>query len=135
MTDPASPPLPSDPLDDEMPEPKPLRRLRRLVTVLILVLILGMIAVSGALVIRLAQFGGPGSDPETAAISTEALALPPGERIVALGRSGAELLIATRAETGEEWLRSFDAVTGEPLSATRIRREHIPSRSGDHSPG
>ncbi|GMG81815.1 hypothetical protein LNKW23_10280 [Paralimibaculum aggregatum] len=126
------------PPDDEAPEPPALRRLRLLVSLLMAVLILGTITVSGALVMRLGMIG-PGAAPEPAAgaggaaavappamdpvaVAAEALALPEGERVVAVGRAGPELLLVTEDASGTERLRGYDAATGAARSVTRLER-------------
>ncbi len=96
--------------------------MRRLVTALLIVLIGGMVVVSAALVSRLgavmggrAPLAGPGPLPE-------AIALPPGAEIVAVGRSGGALLVVTRGADGSERVRAFDATTGEAGAVTQVER-------------
>lgn len=108
--------------DETLPEPAPVRQLRRLVSLLIIVLIAGVLTVSITLVIRLKSLGG-GEAGLQAVIAAPGLAVPPGEAVVALGRAGAEILLLTRAGDGAETLRAYDAATGEPRSATPIRRD------------
>ncbi|MEL6576641.1 MAG: DUF6476 family protein [Pseudomonadota bacterium] len=111
--------------DDDLPEPPQVRRLRLLVTVLTVVSILGVVAVVGLLVIRLLMVPGP-SAPGLAALpdgAAERIALPAGERIVAIGGAGAVMLVATEDTGGQERLRRFDAETGAVLGVTLIDRD------------
>jgi len=117
--------------DDDAPEPPALRRLRLLVSALMIVLIAGMITVAGALVIRLG-FGGatvPGPGPQTLAepIAAGRLTLPEGARIRAVGRAPGEVLLVTEGADGARHLRAFDAGTGAPRSVTEIRATPSPS--------
>lgn len=108
--------------DEDLPEPPQLRRLRRLVSLLILVLIGGMLVVVVAMVVQLGAFRPPpgaGIGP----VAAESLALPKGAEPVALGRAPGQVLVITRDSVGAETLRVFDAETGAELSATPIRRE------------
>jgi hypothetical protein len=109
--------------DEDIPEPAPVRRLRLLVSTLMVVLIAGMITVAAALVIRLGI--GPGTEPRAplAPVSAEALTLPEGAEIRALGRGPGEVLVVTRDADGAERLRVLDAATGAERSVTPIRRE------------
>jgi len=97
--------------------------LRRLVTALIVVLILGVITVAATLVIRLGQVEGSRAPVPPAPIAAERLSLPEGETALALGRSAGELLVWTRDEAGRERLRSFSAETGAVRSVTLIERQ------------
>jgi len=102
------------------------------VTLLVAVMIGGVITVAATLVIRLSALDGGGRAPEPVAdpippqipapIAAEALVLPEGARITAIGRSGTEILVATEGPEGEV-LRVFDAGTGRAVSATPIRRD------------
>ena len=109
--------------DDDIPEPAPVRRLRLLVTTLMVVLIGGMITVTAALVIRLGIGGGTEAPAPLAPVSAEALTLPEGAEIRALGRGPGEVLILTRDAEGTERLRVFDAASGAQRSVTPVRRE------------
>ncbi len=117
MTDLHRLPEPGDP-----PEPLPLRGLRIMVTVLIAVLIVGVITVAVTLVIRLGALESAPKDLG-APIAAEALILPEGENVIALGRGPGEILVFTRGEDGQERLRSFAADTGEERSVTAISRD------------
>ena len=97
-----------------------LRNLRRLVTALTAVLMFGVLAVAVTLVIRIAS--EPGAAP-LSDLGAEAVVLPAGEAIVAVGATAAALTIATRDEAGAERLRLFDPATGEPIGEARITRE------------
>ena len=105
--------------DEDFPEPPRLRRLRVLVSVLLLVLIGGVVTVVAALVINLAALMGT----EGAAITAEALSLPAGEEIVTVGEGRGRLLVVTRDADGAEHLYGIDPASGERVSATRIERE------------
>jgi hypothetical protein len=107
---------------DDLPEPPRVRALRRLVTALTATLIVGVVAVAGALVIRIAQPApsGPAFDP--ADFTAERIALPPGEAIVAVGAAGKAVLFVTRDEAGVERLRLRDPADGAALGAAEILR-------------
>ncbi|MEM7528619.1 MAG: DUF6476 family protein [Pseudomonadota bacterium] len=106
--------------EDDLPEPPPLRRLRRLVTALTVVSILGVVAIVSVLVIRLVLFQ-PAAGPSP--VTAEALSLPHGETITAMGRGAGTLLLTTTDQAGAERVRSFDEATGAPLGVTLIERE------------
>lgn len=82
-----------------------------------------MITVSGALVIRLGGLGAAGAADAPGPVSAEAILLPDGAEISAIGRSGKDVLVVTRGPDGAEHLRLFDAATGRELSATLILRD------------
>ncbi|HUF55841.1 MAG TPA: DUF6476 family protein [Thermohalobaculum sp.] len=105
--------------DEDFPEPPRLRRLRVLVSVLILVLIGGVVTVVAALVINLSALTGT----ERTAITAGALSLPSGEEIVTVGEGRGRLLVVTRDAGGAERLYGFDAASGERVSETRIERD------------
>ena len=108
--------------DEDLPEPPQVRRLRRLVSLLMLVLIGGMLVVVAAMVIQL----GAIEDQREAVlepVSAESFLLPDGAQIVTIGHAPGEVLMVTRAPDGEETVRVFDAMTGEEISATPVRRE------------
>ena len=108
---------------EDIEEPPALRRLRWLVTTLMVVLIFGMLAIVAVFVIRLGGIGQNLADSGLAApISAEAFALPAGEEVTALGRAGNQVLMLTRDAAGEERLRSFDAATGAAISESSIAR-------------
>lgn len=117
----AKPDRPGDRCED-LPEPPQVRRLRRLVSLLMLVLIGGMLVVVVAMVVRLGAFQGA-RQAAPGPVSADAFALPEGAEPVALGRAPGEVLILTREPSGAETLRVFDAATGAQVSATPIRRE------------
>ena len=106
--------------DEDFPEPPRLRRLRMLVTILILVLIGGVVTVVAALVINLSALTAV---EEAVPITAETLSLPPGEEIVTVGEGRGRVLVVTRDAEGAELLYGFDAASGERQSATRIERE------------
>ena len=86
-----------------------------------LVLIGGMITVALTLVIRLGGVG-PAAAPPTP-VEASRLALPAGHDVIALGRSGVEIMVFTRGPGGEEALRIFDVRDGGLRSVTEITRE------------
>lgn len=99
----------------EAAEPPGLRRLRRLVTTLTAVLILGVITVVGLLVIRLAALkpvAGPVLPPE--------IALPAGERALAVTLGTGWVAVVTADEAGRERVRVLDARTGAERAAVAI---------------
>ncbi|MEL7346593.1 MAG: DUF6476 family protein [Pseudomonadota bacterium] len=120
MTD----PLPKPPQDEEdLPEPPQVRRLRRLVSALTLASIVAVLAIAGTVVIRLSTLEtAPRPAVPGPVAMPEAIALPRGETITALGAAGSSVLIATTDAAGVERLRSFDADTGAALSVTVIDR-------------
>ncbi|MEM7271127.1 MAG: DUF6476 family protein [Pseudomonadota bacterium] len=95
-----------------------LRSLRRLVSALTMVLILGMIAVAAALIWRIS------SEPTRgAAVSVESVTLPTGEAITASGAGPEALSFITRDGAGVERMRLFDPETGAPTGVVEIRRD------------
>lgn len=96
-------------------EPAPLRRLRWLVNVLIVVLIVGFLAMVATIVIRL----GFGATAERVAL--EELVLPDGAEIVVTGQGPGTLHMVLR-ENGVETLHIYDGRTGRLLSRTTITR-------------
>jgi hypothetical protein len=108
--------------DDDLPEPPQVRRLRLLVSALMVVLIGGMLIVVGAMVIRLGALGGP-QRADLGPVAAANFTLPAGAEAVALGRGPGEVLILTRDASGAETLRVFDAASGAEKSATPISRE------------
>lgn len=103
--------------DETEEEPPQLRRLRLLVTVLMVVLILGIVTIAGTIVIRLGFPAGFGP------VAAEALVLRPDEQIVAAGQGKGTVVLTVRDAEGAETLVVFDAGSGEELSRTPIRRE------------
>ena len=99
-----------------------MRRLRRLVSLLILVLIGGMLVVVVAMVVQLGALEGQ-REAVLEPISAESFLLPDGATVVTVGHAPGEVLMVTRAPDGSETLRVFDAASGEEISATPIRRE------------
>ena len=117
---------PAGPVDEddgqEGVEPAPVRRLRLLVSALMIVLIVGMITVVGALVIRLSAIGEPGAEA-AAPVPAEAITLPADATVTAIGRGGGGILLVTRQPGGAEHLRIVDPETGDTLSITPIERD------------
>lgn len=95
-----------------------LRSLRRLVSVLTIVLIFGMIAVAGTLVWRIS------SEPSAAAplVTAEDIVLPSGETVTSVGATEAALSFTTKDASGVERLRIFDPATGEETGVLTIKR-------------
>lgn len=95
-----------------------LRSLRRLVSVLTIVLIFGMVAVAGALVWRIS------SEPGAAAplVTADEITLPAGEIVTSVGATEAALSLFTRDAEGVERLRVFDPATGDETGVLTIGR-------------
>lgn len=108
-------------IDEDLPEPPQIRRLRLLVTSLMLVLIVGTVVVVVSLVMGLGALDLSGTAPTP--VSAGQISLPADAEAITLGRSPGEVLILTRDPAGIETLRVFDAVTGAETSATRVTRE------------
>ena len=106
---------------DEFPEPPQLRRLRRLVTWLMIVLIVGVLAIAGTIVIRLGF--GVGEVLSGGPIRAERFRLPAGAEIIAVGRGRGTVMFVLRRPDGAEALHAFDAATGQPVSQSEILRE------------
>jgi hypothetical protein len=106
--------------DDEFPEPPRLRRLRWLVTALMVALIVGVLAIAATIVIRLGF--GVGEAISGGPIRAERFALPAGADIVAVGRGPGTVMFVLRDADGSEALHVFDDVTGEPASRSAIVR-------------
>ncbi|MFV0475559.1 MAG: DUF6476 family protein [Pikeienuella sp.] len=103
----------------EWTEPPQLRNLRRMVSVLTATLIIGVLAIVATLVIRI-MMEEPAGAP--AAIGAEAISLPAGEAITAIGATANALSVATRDADGAERIRVFHPETGEELSMTAVTR-------------
>ena len=107
--------------DEDLPEAPQVRRLRLLVSALMVVLIGGMVVVAVAMVLRLGGLNG--SEKAPAPVNAAEFALPVGAEVVSVGRGPGEVLILTRDVAGAETLRVFDARSGAEKSATPIARE------------
>jgi hypothetical protein len=107
--------------DEDLPEPPQVRRLRLLVSALMVVLIGGMVVVVVAMVLGLGALNSPDIAP--APVSATEFTLPEGAGVVSVGRGPGEVLIVTRDAVGTETLRVFDATSGVQKSASKIRRE------------
>jgi hypothetical protein len=97
------------------PEPRHLRNLRWLVSVLTVTLILGVITIVVLLVIRLNAFtasSGPGL-PATVEI-------PAGETTRAVTLGTGWIAVVTVDEAGQERIRVLDATTGEPRGMVEV---------------
>ncbi|MEO1493618.1 MAG: DUF6476 family protein [Pseudomonadota bacterium] len=108
---------------EEFEEPPFLRRLRLLVMVLIFVLIVGVLAIAGTIVIRLGFGIGERPVAVPTAITAEEIILPEAHEIVATGQGPGVLHLVLRAEDGSEALYVFDAVSGREISRTPLVRE------------
>jgi ABC-type polysaccharide transport system permease subunit len=87
-------------MDDDLPEPSHLRFLRRMVTVLTTVMIVGVVVVIGLLVTRLSR---------DTPVLPEAIVLPDGAKAVAFTQAADWYAVVTDA--GE--ILVFDRMTGE----------------------
>jgi hypothetical protein len=111
--------------EDDLPEPAPLRALRRMVSLLTATLIVGVVIVVGALVLRLIRPAPPPAaalafDP--AALTAAGLVLPFDESVQAAGGAPGAVMLVTRDAAGVERLRVFDAASGAPTAVMRIDR-------------
>jgi hypothetical protein len=100
---------------DDLPEPRRLRQLRRLVTALTATLIAGVITVVALLVIRLAPVTSP---PELPA----SLALPGGESARAVTFGTDWIAVVTADAAGRERIRVLDRATGAARGVIEIER-------------
>ena len=100
-------------------EPPQIRRLRVLVMVMLVVLMLGIVTIAATIVIRL----GFGGEPSAQKLTADAIALPAGAEITALGQGPSGVLITVRQADGSEVLRLHDAATGRLLRETAIIRD------------
>ncbi len=105
--------------DEEVIEPPQVRRLRLLVMALMVVLMLGIVTIAVTIVIRLG-FAGEASAQK---LTAEAIALPVGAEITALGHGPSGVLVTVRQKDGSEVLRLHDAASGRLLRETAIIRE------------
>ncbi len=103
--------------EEDFPEPPRLRALRRAVTGLMVVLALGVVVIAGTVAWRLGAMRPASFEIPTA----EALELPAGAEILALGGDGPHILVAVR-EAGGERLLTFRKSDGALLSETEIHR-------------
>lgn len=109
--------------EDDVEEPPQLRRLRILVMALMVVLMLGIVTIAVTIVIRLG-FAGEGTGGATVPqLRAEAIQLPEGAEITALGQGPHGVLVSIRRADGTEALRIHDAATGALLQQTEIERE------------
>ena len=83
-------------------------------------MIAGILFIVAVMAIRLGSLGGSAPVPP---VSAEALTLPAGVEIVAIGRGGGEVMVITRDASGAEMLRLLDPATGAERRAVPIRRE------------
>jgi hypothetical protein len=104
--------------EDEFPEPPRLRRLRWLVTGLMVALIVGVLSIAATIVIRLGFLGGS----ELAPVTAPEFRLPEGHEVVAVGRGEGTVLFFLRAPDGTESLHAFDQQTGAPAGVSAVTR-------------
>lgn len=97
------------------------RTLRRLITVLTATLILGMMTIAGLLAWRILS-EPPRAAAGPPALALEAVAIPAGAEIIAVGATEAALTVAVR-EPGGESLLVFHPETGALLKRVAIRRD------------
>ena len=103
---------------EEEEEPKSIRRLRQMVMALLVVLMLGILAIAGTIVIRLGLGAGSGGP-----VVADQFTLPDGE-VTGIGQGEGTVLFMVRAADGTERLYTFDAdAGGAPLSTTVITRK------------
>ena len=118
--------MPTPPTDDDyLPEPRNLRALRRLVTLLTATIIVGLGVVAGAMVLRLVRDPAPApiAALDLDAAAAERLSVPPGESITAAGAAPGALILVTRDGEGAERLRLYDAATGALRRVVAIERQ------------
>lgn len=108
---------------DQIPEPPALRRLRWLVSALMVALILGILSVAAVLVIRLGGVSPAPFGVDPTPVSAAALSLPGDAEVLAIGRAGVEILVLLRWPDGAERLHAYDARTGALRSATMVERD------------
>lgn len=113
-----------DALEEDLPEPPQVRRLRRLVSGLTLASIIAVLAIAATVFIRLGLAPqAPDGFMPPGEVTAEALSLPAGETITAIGQSGDVILAVTEDGEGALRLRRWDAATGALRSTTAIRRD------------
>jgi hypothetical protein len=115
----SSRPEASDP--EDLPEPPRIRALRRLVTTLTVVLILGMVTIAVTLVLRITRTPAPAPAPASV-LWPDRIALPVGERITASGFGQGLLMLVTEDEAGAARLRLYDPETGALQHVVAIER-------------
>lgn len=105
--------------DEDVEETPQIRRLRLLVMALMVVLMLGIATIAITIVIRL----GFSAEPQIQQITADAIVLPSGAEITALGQGSSGVLVTVRLRDGTETLRVHDAGTGALIAQTRIERD------------
>jgi len=99
--------------DNQLPEPPNLRRLRRLVTILMITLILGFILITATLVIRLTAAAPPFTLPRD-------ITLPEGETASAVTFGDGWMAVVTTDSAGMQRLRLLDRKTREPIAEVPV---------------
>ncbi len=101
-------------MDTPFEEPPHLRLLRRLVTVLTVVMIFGLLTIVAVIVMRFT-----GSAPPGVPVLPATLTLPEGERAEAVTMGQGWVAVVTRGVDGTETIRVF-APDGTPMQSLEI---------------
>lgn len=121
--------------DTDLEEPPSLRRLRLLVSVLMGVLILGFVAVSAMLVIRLGDLGG--AERADTAVTPLVSAVSGAARIVAAGRESGQIVVVIEDPSGSRFVMGFDGESGLAVETGAVLApggEHPGSGGGNGAP-
>ena len=97
-----------------------LRNLRRLVSALTAVLMIGVLAVAVTLVIRIASEPGARA---IAKVTAEEVSIPADAKVIAVGATASSLTVAIRDGEGGEAVLVFHPETGALISRTAINRD------------
>ncbi|MGG7565997.1 DUF6476 family protein [Rhodovulum sp. DZ06] len=103
--------------EDEFIEPPRLRALRLMVMALLGVMMIGIAVIAITIAMRLGSFTGA-----VAPAPVEAVALPAGFEVQALGGEGPNLLALGRDASGAELLLVIRKSDGAELSRTKVER-------------
>jgi hypothetical protein len=115
-----------DETESEAPLDGAAERLRRKLVRLLLVsggiMMLGLIAVFGAIVYKVNASGERAANRLSAAAPVEArIAIPPGQRVVATSLDGSRALLTLVAPDGSTSLLLLDLATGAPLGRYALK--------------
>lgn len=115
-SDPISSAAPASSYDEDAPEHPRLKAMRRLVTLLLVVLIAGFLSVVIALLLKLkeADFSGKGARP---AAQTAIPGLRPGERLLEAAAAEGRILLTLEADDGSRRVVVLDGRDFRPLQA------------------
>jgi hypothetical protein len=103
--------------DDDLAEPPQLRRFRRLVSLLMVVMMLGILGITAALIWKLTRADSPGLAPPIAAD----IAIPSGFEVLSVSRAGSRLyLLLEDADSGERFIEERSAKDRELLGQYRL---------------